>query len=208
MRSIYKTIIRPHLEYCTQLWSPVACHGNWANIINLENVQRRFTRLIDGIGTLPYSRRLAELKLTTLAERRLRGDLIETFKMINGIVDYGKSLFNVGRSGSKLVKRHCNSSDKDIQCLYDRFLPIRVLQYWNKLPALVRGCSDVAEFKVKLEVFKCDNLMFGDTGNFWEVSDQVIAKVEGPSYLRNKERQTEYLKQNPGVAKRKGVNIY
>lgn len=84
---------------------------------------------------------------------------------MNGIVDYGKSLFKVGRSGPKLFKSHCNSSDKDIQHLYDRFLPNRVLQYWNKLPASVRGCSDVAEFKFNLKVFKCDNLMFGDTGS-------------------------------------------
>ena len=35
MRNVYKTIIRPHLEYCAQLWSPPACHGNWATIIEL-----------------------------------------------------------------------------------------------------------------------------------------------------------------------------
>ena len=77
MLRVYKTIIRPHLEYCTQLWSPVAGHGNWSSIIELENVQRRFTRLINDIGTLSYSQRLENLNLTTLAERRIRGDLIE-----------------------------------------------------------------------------------------------------------------------------------
>ena len=55
MRNVYKTVIRPHLEYCTQLWSPTAKHGNWAQIIEIENVQRRFTHLIDDLGTLPYS---------------------------------------------------------------------------------------------------------------------------------------------------------
>ena len=90
MRNVYKTIIRPHLEYCAQLWSPPACHGNWATIIELENVQRRFTRLIDDIGTLPYSERLDALQITTLAERRVRGDLIEAYKIVNGLVEYGK----------------------------------------------------------------------------------------------------------------------
>ena len=87
MNRIYKTIIRPHLEYASQLWSPTATHGNWGIILELEAVQRRCTRLINGIGTLPYSQRLMELNLTTLAERRLRGDLIETFRVVNGHVD-------------------------------------------------------------------------------------------------------------------------
>ena len=38
MRNVYKCIIRPHLEYCAQLWSPPATHGNWSIIIELESV--------------------------------------------------------------------------------------------------------------------------------------------------------------------------
>ena len=76
MLSVYKMLIRPHLEYCVQLWNPVPEHGSWSLILELEGVQRRFTRLIDEIGTLPYSERLDSLNLTTLAERRVRGDLI------------------------------------------------------------------------------------------------------------------------------------
>ena len=73
MLSVYKMLIRPHLEYCVQLWNPVPEHGSWSLILELEGVQRRFTRLIDEIGALPYSERLASLNLTTLAERRIRG---------------------------------------------------------------------------------------------------------------------------------------
>ena len=65
MLNIYKTLIRPRLEYCVQIWNPKACHGNWSIIIELEAVQRKFTRLINDIGTLPYSERLRELRLTT-----------------------------------------------------------------------------------------------------------------------------------------------
>jgi ribonuclease P/MRP protein subunit RPP40 len=105
MLNIYKTLIRPRLEYCVQLWNPKACHGNWSIILDLESVQRKFTRLINGIGILPYSKRLNELKLTTLAERRVRGDLIETFKIVNGLVDYGQNVFRLSRSGSNIVSK-------------------------------------------------------------------------------------------------------
>ena len=81
---IYKTIIRLKIEYVVQLWNPKACHGNWSTIFKLESIQRRFTRLANDIGLLAYSDRLAKIKLTTLGERRIQGDLIKTFKIVNG----------------------------------------------------------------------------------------------------------------------------
>ena len=42
MLRVYKTIIRPKLEYCMQLWNPAACHGNWSTILEIESIQRRF----------------------------------------------------------------------------------------------------------------------------------------------------------------------
>ena len=207
MRNVYKTVIRPHIEYCTQLWSPTAKHGNWAQIMEIENVQRRFTRLIDDVGTLPYSGRLQALKLTTLAERRNRGDLIETFKIVNGIVDYGRNLFNKSRSGSKLLVKPSFNSHRKVREVHDSFLPHRVINFWNKLPSEVRLCCNVEEFKIKLEKFKLDNIHLAETGNFWDVSEVVLNKIEGKSYLDNKVKQLEYLKHNPGVAIRKGINL-
>ena len=89
MVNIYKSLIRPHLEYCVQIWSPAARHGNWATIMEIEAVQRRFTHMIDGMGLLPYNERLSKLSITTLLERRMRGDLIETYKIFKGLVAYG-----------------------------------------------------------------------------------------------------------------------
>ena len=105
MLKIYKSMIRPHMEYCVQLWSPLPAHGNWGLILAIEDIQRKFTRLIDNIGLLPYKTRLEKLGLTTLLERRARGDLIETFKIVNGISKYGENLFRFSRSGEKLVSR-------------------------------------------------------------------------------------------------------
>ncbi|KAL5249553.1 hypothetical protein ACHWQZ_G018427 [Mnemiopsis leidyi] len=41
--------------------------------------------MIEGVGLLPYSERLQILQLTTLAERRSRGDLIEVYKASQGL---------------------------------------------------------------------------------------------------------------------------
>ena len=112
-------------------------------------------------------------------------------------------MFNKGRSGSKLIVKPSINSHRKVREVHDSFLPHRVINFWNKLPGEVRLCSNVEEFKIKLE-FKIDNLHLAETGNFWEV---VLNKIEGKSYLDNKLKQLEYLKLNPGVAFRKGINM-
>ena len=208
MLHIYKAIIRPHLEYCVQIWSPVAKHGNWGLILELESVQRRFTRLIDGIGLLPYSERLQQLGLTTLAERRLRGDLTETFRILSGTVSYGQTVFNRSRSGLKLVRKPVQNFNNSVKKCVNSFLPNRVVNYWNVLPNYVKTSSDVNGFKINLELYKTENMDKIDRGNFWEVSDEVLNRIERPNYIENKAAQTAFLLVNPKVAKRKGVNIY
>ena len=47
--------------------------------MEIEDCQKQFTRIIEGMGLLPYRQKLQRLRLTTLLERRMRGDLIETF---------------------------------------------------------------------------------------------------------------------------------
>ena len=65
--------------------------GYWKLILKLDEIQRSFTvtRLTDGIGLFPYSERLRSFQLTTLLERRMRGDLTETFKITFAKVHYG-----------------------------------------------------------------------------------------------------------------------
>ena len=61
--------------------------------MEIEDCQRQFTRIIEGMGILSYRQKLPRLRLTTLLERRMRGDVIETFKIINGFVNYGHNMF-------------------------------------------------------------------------------------------------------------------
>ena len=53
-------------------------------------------------------------------------------------------------------------------------------------------------FKSNLELFKNSNILI-DTGNFWEVSNEVLHKIEGPHYLLNKQKHNEYLLKEKGV---------
>ena len=77
---LYKSYIRPQVEYCIQSWSPYLLK----DIECLERVQRRATKLVSGFKNLEYEERLRRLGLTTLEKRRARGDLIETYKLLTG----------------------------------------------------------------------------------------------------------------------------
>ena len=105
MLLIYKSLVRPLIEYCVQVWSTIATVGNWQIILELKNIQRRFTRLIDDMGLLPYTERLSKLKLTILAERRSRADLIEAYKIVGGSVSYGSQLLRISRSGTNRISK-------------------------------------------------------------------------------------------------------
>ena len=67
MLGLYKSLVKPHIEYCSQAWAPMAKHGNWSLILELEGVQRSFTRMIDGLGLMTYRERLDKLNLTSIA---------------------------------------------------------------------------------------------------------------------------------------------
>ena len=77
------------MEYCVQAWSPHLVK----DIRILESVQRTATKMVPTLRKLPYESRLQRLGLTTLERRRIRGDLIETFKILTDIEKVDKEQF-------------------------------------------------------------------------------------------------------------------
>jgi len=76
-----KALLRPHLEYANSVWSPY----KKSDIEQKEKIQKRATKLLITLRKLPYKNRLISLQLHTLKYRRLRGDMIEVFKIVNNI---------------------------------------------------------------------------------------------------------------------------
>lgn len=195
MLKIFQSMIRPNIEYCVQLWSPLPSHGNWGLIMDIEEIQRKFTRLIDGIGLLPYKSRLEKLGLTTLLERRARGDLIETFKIVNGLSNYGKKLFKISRSGDKLISRPGDQHPAKYN-----FFSRRVIKYWNKLPSNVKFSKTIDSFKNNLSKFKRDN--FHLNGHFWELSNEIFNRIPDT----NRESYVQFVNNNPNYARCRNIN--
>ena len=105
---LYKAIVRPHLEYCIQAWNS---HLR-KDVDMLEKIQRRATKLIPGLRDLTYEERLKECGLTTLETRRLRGDQIEVFKILNGYENIDSNIFFEIKERKKRAQLHAGEETK------------------------------------------------------------------------------------------------
>jgi hypothetical protein len=128
----FVTYVRPILEYATVIWSPY----HTGEIAKLESVQRRFTKRLVGLRYMTYSDRIHFLELDGLEERRLRFDLVFTYKILFGLVNMNWSnmfSFNV-RTATRRYSYKLFAEISHVNVRHN-FLCNRVVNAWNRLPA-------------------------------------------------------------------------
>ena len=147
---LYKTLVRPHLEYANCVWSPFLRK----DITRLEKVQRRATKIIPALADLPYIERQKELNLPALAYRRLRGDMIQVFKIMNGLNDMNNVIFEM-KDANLDLRGHKQRIQKPRARLDIRkgSFTHRVVDNWNLLPIAAVEAPTVNCFKSKFDGF-------------------------------------------------------
>eukprot|EP00061_Rhincodon_typus_P016457 g44685.t1 len=135
-----------YLEYCQRFWAPYIRK----DVLVLEGVQRRFTRIIPGMKSLSYEERLWTLGLYSVEFRRTRGDLIETYRIPSGLdtVDVEKTFPLVGetrtRGHSLRVKGRSFRTE-----VRRNFFSQRLVSLWNSLLQKVVEDESLRIFKAE-----------------------------------------------------------
>lgn len=147
---LYKALVRPHLEFGAIIWNPT----RKKDITSIENVQRRSTRMIPGLKGLNYEERLKALNLPTLVYRRLRGEMIETYKIANRKYDVAVApvLEYEDRAGP-VTRGHCHKLAKIRWNTRTRqnYFTNRIVNTWNSLPAWVVEAPSTFSFERRLD---------------------------------------------------------
>ena len=151
---IYKSFVRSHLEYGCSVWSPYK-----KNLIDaIEKVQKKATRMVHGLNRMSYKERLIYLKLPTLKFRRMRGDMIEVFKILTNryereiTPDLVKSEFVITRGNC--LKLQMERSRYDLRKFS---FTSRIVSIWNSLPDEIVTATSTNIFKNRLDKY-WDNL--------------------------------------------------
>ena len=152
---LYKQYVRPHLEYAVQAW----CPWNDADIELIENVQRRAIRMVSGLSSSVYEDRLRELGITSLKERRLRGDMIEVWKIMHGEVNVDPNIWFDRAAEHSIRTTRQASSPFNLRPrpwnleIRKNFFTHRVVKPWNDLGFDVQNSDSIDSFKVAYDEF-------------------------------------------------------
>ena len=132
------------------MWSPY----RKGDIEELEKVQLRATKIIPALWGLSYKERLKRCKLCTPKFMRMRGDMIETYKILTGKYDAAAiPRFDVC---GEIKTRGNIYKINTARCKYDLrkyYFTNRVINAWNSLPNYIVVSDTTNQFKNRLDKF-------------------------------------------------------
>ena len=151
--SLYKSYLRPILEYHSQIWSP---HLNKDND-KLESVQSRFTKLVCNRCNIPntsYQDRLYKLGMLSLKHRRIRFDLITLYKIINNqsfikfdsYFYFQEHPYSFRNNRQRILPKNKFKNDIWSGSFFER-----APRYFNNLPFNWNSAKSLDVFKLKLK---------------------------------------------------------
>ena len=148
---LYKTYVRPRLEYGCAVWSPHLMK----DINSIEAVQRSVTAKIEGLENMNYWERIDELGLYSLQRRRERYQIIHMWKIFKAIIpnDLNFEFYNSRSHGIKCRRPKLNLKNKRISTLRNNYFTSVGPALFNAIPSSITSAKSLSVFKSKLDKF-------------------------------------------------------
>lgn len=153
---LYKSFVRPHLEYASVIWAPFYRK----DILAIENVQRRATKMVTGLKELSYEDRLRKLGLPTLMYRRERADVLQMFKILRDYECVNLTNISISTNTNRGHPYKLTKSFSKTRAGQNRFSN-RTVNNWNGLSCETVSADCINTFKSRLNTnWKCRDVKF------------------------------------------------
>ena len=153
MRTLWNSLVQPHLDYCSQLWMPT----KRGELQRLEQVQRRFTLAVLGTQDKNYWERLKLLGMRSQQRRMERYRIIYSWKIItNKVPNPGITTRDSNRRGIVcIIPPIINQAPARIKTIKDNSFLVQGPRLFNTLPRDIRAMHDCTtnQFKNHLDCY-------------------------------------------------------
>ena len=145
----YNSYILPLFDYCSAVWSPT----KYGDIDLLENVQRNFTKRLQGMEEVSYEERLLKCGLVSLELRRLRKDLTLCYQIVNGLISLDFKQFFTPDSNCKTRgnRQKLKIPKLSHSTARTNFFAVRIVPVWNSLTDEIILCGNYYTFCKQIE---------------------------------------------------------
>jgi hypothetical protein len=153
-RKLFITFVRPIMEYAATATHPCSL----GEIESLERIQRLATRMIPELKHNCYEDRCKALNLFSLAYRRVRGDMILTYKILR-LGEHSELRHLLELSNTTYTRGHtCKLAVRNTEGLSHVYrFSHRMTRTWNALPESVIETKTITEFKSRIDDFLWTN---------------------------------------------------
>ena len=118
--------------------------------------------MVMGLRGRSYEAKLKEVGLTTLVERRQRGDMVEVWKCIHQVSKMNPNISTLVGNDQSQHSQYTRHTAKPLNIIHPRakleirkhFFTVRAVAPWNSLPVEVQGAEDITKFKIEYDNFK------------------------------------------------------
>ena len=154
MLTLWKSLVLPILDYCSQLWCPVKT----GLIQEIEDIQKSFTRKIHCDKRGDYWERLNSFQLYSLQRRRERYRVIYVWKILENLApnvgsDKIQSRSSIRHGRMCVVPPPLTTASAKVKGLVEASFTVHAGHLFNALPKSIRNLTnvDLPTFKRKLD---------------------------------------------------------